>query len=72
MPLIVRHASKRSSGSWGPDDYDETADLPLWSTKSGYGTQQRCRQSANTSAIEGRRRAVATPGRLRLTHDVQA
>jgi hypothetical protein len=36
MPLIVRHASKRSSGSWGPDDYDETADLPLWSTKSGY------------------------------------
>jgi hypothetical protein len=21
-PLILRHASKRSSGTWGPDDYD--------------------------------------------------
>jgi hypothetical protein len=22
MPLILRHASKRPSGTWGPDDYD--------------------------------------------------
>ena len=21
-PLVLRHASKRSSGTWGPDDYD--------------------------------------------------
>ena len=21
-PLILRHASKRPSGTWGPDDYD--------------------------------------------------
>jgi len=22
MPLVLRHASKRISGTWGPDDYD--------------------------------------------------
>jgi hypothetical protein len=25
-PLVVRHASKRSSGTWGPDDYDVIQD----------------------------------------------
>ena len=22
VPLVLRHASKRDSGTWGPDDYD--------------------------------------------------
>jgi hypothetical protein len=25
-PLVLRHASKRSSGTWGPDDYDPGVD----------------------------------------------